>query len=146
MLWHNGIDGVSAAARTQVQCLAWYSGLRIQHCHSCSVGGNSGSDLIPGPGTPYATRWPKKKKEKKKKITHPMEEPRDTFLTTAWKLSETSMDLCRSVPITRIPVVFTSVPWHVGQCLMCKLVAYIDTMEEQLQAESTSGPKPWGWG
>ena len=43
------------------------SGLRIQHCHSCSVGCNSGLDQIPGPGAPYAVGQPKRKKEKKKK-------------------------------------------------------------------------------
>ena len=32
------------AAEVQVQILAWCSGLKIRHCHSC------GSDLIPGPG------------------------------------------------------------------------------------------------
>lgn len=31
----------------------WLRGLRIWHCHSCSV-------LIPGPGTPHATGWPNK--------------------------------------------------------------------------------------
>ena len=45
---------------------AWHSGhsgLRIQRC--CSLGPNCGSDLIPGPGTPYAMEWPKRKKRKK---------------------------------------------------------------------------------
>ena len=54
LLWHNGIDSVSAAAGTQVQFLAWCSGLRIQHCSGRGIGLNSGLDLIPGPGTPYA--------------------------------------------------------------------------------------------
>ena len=32
------------------------------HCHSC-LGCNCGSDQIPGPGTPYATRQLKMKKK-----------------------------------------------------------------------------------
>ena len=32
-----------------------HSGLKIHHC------GDFGWDLIPGPGTPYAMRWPKNK-------------------------------------------------------------------------------------
>ena len=39
---------------------------RIWCCHSCGVGHNWGSDLIPGPEIPYATRWPKKGGEKNK--------------------------------------------------------------------------------
>ena len=39
---------------TRIQTLAWHSGLRIQHFFSCNLDHNSGSDLIPGPGTPYA--------------------------------------------------------------------------------------------
>ena len=46
----------------QVQSLAWHSGLRIQDCHSCGIGGNWISDLISGLGTPYAMRQPKKEK------------------------------------------------------------------------------------
>ena len=41
------------------------SGLRICHCRSCGLGGDCGSDLIPGPGTPYAAGRPKMKKERK---------------------------------------------------------------------------------
>ena len=43
--------------------------LRLQHCsgYNCGIGCNSGSDLIPSPGTPYAMAWPKKKKAKRKK-------------------------------------------------------------------------------
>ena len=37
-------------------------------CCSCSVGCNHSSDLIPGPGTPYAMVWPKKKKKSVKDI------------------------------------------------------------------------------
>ena len=52
-------------AGTWVRSLAWHSGLGIQHCRSC------GMDLIPGPGTPYATGQPKEKKNTKKvKSTH----------------------------------------------------------------------------
>ena len=45
---------------TQVGSCPWLSGLRIRHCHSCSVGGNYGSDLIPGPGNQCAVGQPKK--------------------------------------------------------------------------------------
>ena len=47
-------------AGMQVQSLARHSGLRIQHCHSCSLGHNYGLDLIPGLGTPYVAGQPKK--------------------------------------------------------------------------------------
>lgn len=47
---------------TEIQSPARHSGLRIPHCHSCSVGCNCGWDLIPGPGTSYATESPKEKK------------------------------------------------------------------------------------
>ena len=33
-------------------------------CHRCGIGHNCGWDLIPGPGTPYAMGWPKRKKKK----------------------------------------------------------------------------------
>ena len=49
--------------RSQVWSLIQHSGLRIQHCHSCSTGLNSSSDHIPGLGTLYAVGQPKKKKE-----------------------------------------------------------------------------------
>ena len=54
--WHLGSTGL------QVQSLALHSGLRIQYCCSCGLGGNCGSDLIPDPGAPYASGWPKKEK------------------------------------------------------------------------------------
>ena len=38
---------------------------RTLHSCICGIGWNCSSDLIPGPRTPYATRRPKKKKEKK---------------------------------------------------------------------------------
>ena len=50
-----------------LQFLAWHSCLRICCCCSFSLGGKCGSDLIPGPGTPYATGQPKKKAKKKKR-------------------------------------------------------------------------------
>ena len=40
-----------------------HSGLRILHCHSCSLSRDWGSDLIPGPGVPHAKGWPKMKKQ-----------------------------------------------------------------------------------
>ena len=49
-----------------VQSLVQHSGLRIRHCHSCSVGGNCGSDRIPGLGNLYAERQPKVSGEIKK--------------------------------------------------------------------------------
>ena len=48
------------STRTQVLSLAWRIGLRILHCHSCSVGCNCGLDPIPGLGIPYAARRQKK--------------------------------------------------------------------------------------
>ena len=45
-----------------------HSGLRIQHCSSCDLGHNCGSDLIPGLGIPYASGRPKVKGLKKKSI------------------------------------------------------------------------------
>ena len=64
LVWHKRIDGVSAVVRTQVWSPAWHSGLRIQHCCSSTAGHSCDSDLIPGPGSPYATGWPKKTKKK----------------------------------------------------------------------------------
>ena len=50
------------SAGMQVQSLAWHSELRIQCCWI--VGHNCGSDLIPGPGTPFTMGQPKKEKKK----------------------------------------------------------------------------------
>ena len=50
----------------QVGYLAQHSGLWIRHCCSCGYG----SDLIPGPGTPYAMGWPKKRKRKSENNNH----------------------------------------------------------------------------
>ena len=38
--------------------------LRTSTATGCCVGCSCSSDMIPGPGTPYATGWPKKKKQK----------------------------------------------------------------------------------
>ena len=51
-------------AGMQVRSLARHSGLRIQHCLSCSLGWNCGLDLISGPGTPYAVGQTKNKQKK----------------------------------------------------------------------------------
>ena len=66
-------QGVPAGVQWDMQLwdAGWFpqpghGGLRIQHCCSCDIGHNCGSDLIPGLGTPYAMEWPKKKKKKKK--------------------------------------------------------------------------------
>ena len=48
--------------RTQVRSPARHSGLRIQCCHSCGLGCNCGSDLIPGSGTAYAVGSQRDKK------------------------------------------------------------------------------------
>ena len=55
------------STETEVQFLAWYSGLRIWCCRSWGVGWSCDSDLIPCPGTPYSVGQPKRKTEKKKK-------------------------------------------------------------------------------
>ena len=59
--WHLGSAG------KQVVSLARNSRLRIWRCRSCGSGCNWGLDLIPGPGSPYAT-GAKRKKEKKTKM------------------------------------------------------------------------------
>ena len=60
------IRGVLGAlgCRFHTRFLAWHSGLRIQHCRSCSSSCSCSLELIPGLGTPYAAGWPKKKKIK----------------------------------------------------------------------------------
>ena len=47
-----------------VLCLAL--GWRMQHLCSCGIGCNCGWDLIPGLGTLYALRWPRRKRKRKK--------------------------------------------------------------------------------
>ena len=54
-------------AGTQVLSPVEHRGLKIQCCHSCGLGLNCGSDLIPGPGVSYAVGRSKMKKTKKKK-------------------------------------------------------------------------------
>ena len=54
---------------TQVRSLAWHSGLRIQCGCNIGSGRDCGSDLIPGPGTPYAAGQPKTKKKILHKVT-----------------------------------------------------------------------------
>ena len=49
----------------QVQSSTQHSGLRIWQCHSCGLGHNDSSDLIPVPGTPYGSREIKKGKKEK---------------------------------------------------------------------------------
>ena len=55
------------SAGKQVCSLAWHSELRIWHCHSCGLGGDCGSDLIPGPGVLHMPWGGQKLKKKKKK-------------------------------------------------------------------------------
>ena len=50
----------------QVQSPTQHSGLRIRCGHNFGLGHNCGSDLLPGPGTPYASGQPKFKKKKGK--------------------------------------------------------------------------------
>lgn len=68
-LWLNGISSILGAARMQVQSPARHSVLGIWRCPSCGLGHDSGSDLIPDPGAPYAFGWPKMVKRKKKGMT-----------------------------------------------------------------------------
>ena len=51
----------------QVWSPAWHSGLRTHCCHSYDLGQDCSSSVIPGPGTPYVSGQPKKKKQKTKK-------------------------------------------------------------------------------
>ena len=60
LLWCNRIGNVSAAPRHRFN--PQHSIGSILYCHRYSIGHNYGLDLLPGPGTPYAARWPKKKK------------------------------------------------------------------------------------
>ena len=59
-LWCLGSAGTQFRFWSSVS--AWHSVLRIQCCCSYSLGCDCHSDLIPGLGIPYATRWPKRKK------------------------------------------------------------------------------------
>ena len=63
MLWHNGINSVSAALGPgSIPSPAHW--LRIWHCRSCGIGHDCNSYLIPGLGSLYATGWPKNKNKK----------------------------------------------------------------------------------
>ena len=59
---HCGTTGLAVSLEHWVTglILAQHSGLRIQCCHTCEVGCNCSSDLIPDLGSPYAMGWPKK--------------------------------------------------------------------------------------
>ena len=60
---------VSAVPGHRFDSPAQHSGLKDLALPQCSVGCNYGSDLILGPGTPYARgRQEKKRKEKSKQI------------------------------------------------------------------------------
>ena len=48
---------------TKAPSLTQHSGLRIWRCHSCGLGYNYCSEMIPGRGTPYAKGQPKKGKQ-----------------------------------------------------------------------------------
>ena len=43
---------------------SWHSRLKIQCCHNCGLGHNCSLDLIPNPGVPYTSGWPKMGKTK----------------------------------------------------------------------------------
>ena len=62
-LWHKGIGGISAAPGCRFNPETGAVGYRIQHCCSCSIGYKCDLDMTPGLGTPYAIKWPKKKKK-----------------------------------------------------------------------------------
>ena len=79
-------------AGIQAQSLARHSGLRIPYCHSRGIDCNCVSDLIPGPGTLYATGWPKKKKnENKNLIGHLL---RNCYVVIELKLNIVSSFYC----------------------------------------------------
>lgn len=64
-MWHHGIRGISGAlgCRFDPWPAQW---VKIWHCHSCGLGPNYCSDLIPGWGTPHAKGRPKMKKKEEK--------------------------------------------------------------------------------
>ena len=71
LLWCNGIGSILGAAGIQVCALAQHSALGIWRCHSFDLGGDCGSYLIHGPGTPEAAGFPKiTNKNKKTKKPH----------------------------------------------------------------------------
>ena len=62
LLWHNGISSISAVPGCRFNPWPHTVDWRIHRCHSCGVGCNYSSALIPGPGTPYAMEQPRKNK------------------------------------------------------------------------------------
>ena len=90
----------------QVQSPAQHSGLRIWRCGSCSLGCNDGSDLIPGPGTPYAVGQPKKGEKKK-----------SSFLN----VTETLQYVSVSLPPVRFCKICGVNPNKLDVCLLCQL-------------------------
>ena len=113
------------SAGMQVRSLAWHSGLRIWRCHSCGLGCDCSSDLIPGLGTPHATSWPKLKQTNKN-----LEAERWRILTK--KLWETSGGMWAEGRVTELegsgpscPVGTTGVgAWQLGlglagPCRLC---------------------------
>ena len=60
LLWRKGRSSILGAS---VRFPALHSGLRIQRCQSCGLGGNLGCELIGGLGAPYAPGAAKKKKK-----------------------------------------------------------------------------------
>ena len=58
------INGILGAAKLWFRSLAQHSGLGIQRCHSCGLGHDYGSDLIPGLGALCAVGQSKKRKTK----------------------------------------------------------------------------------
>ena len=69
LLWHSRLMiwlvSVAVLFKSPVQCC----GLRIWHCHSCSVGCSCSSDLNPGLGTSTSPGCRQKRPKKKKKNT-----------------------------------------------------------------------------
>ena len=68
LLWCNAISSISGTLGCRLE--PWHSGLRIWQCCNCGVGCNCGSDLIPGPGTPYAAGWQTKQNKTKQNKTN----------------------------------------------------------------------------
>ena len=66
--------------RTQVQSPAGHSGLRIWGCHSCSIGHNCSSDLIPG-GNSICCKEAKQtnKQTKTNSVDHPLSPTFENF-------------------------------------------------------------------
>ena len=75
-LWHNEIVGILGVLGCKFDAPAWHSGLGIGCCHRCSLGHDSGLDLIPGLGTPNATERAKTTNNNKKPVVHLKEHQR----------------------------------------------------------------------